>query len=204
LFLDNDVVLTPGWLERMLYLVELDGRTSCVGACADRASHGQEVAYSGPTDFDSVAAFARSHAAINARKNRVMASLASFCLLVRREVLDAIGGFDERFSPWGFEDDDFTLRAFAAGFTNRIALDVFVRHDTYAGAKLERHVALLERNWRLFAEKWGLGSARYGDLSGLKDFDHRTFTREELFVPFATAPAAALPNSKAVEEAANA
>lgn len=200
-FLDNDVVLTPGWLERMLHSVELDGRTGCVGACADRASHGQEVAYTGSTDPDSLAAFARSHAAINSRKTRVTVTLASFCILVRREVLDAIGGFDERFSPWGFEDDDFTLRAFAAGFTNRIALDVFVRHDTYAGAKLERHVALLQANWRRFAEKWGLEPERYGDIAGLADLDQRSLTRAELFCPFADEPAAALPEPQPAEEA---
>jgi GT2 family glycosyltransferase len=66
-------------------------------------------------------------------------------------LIERIGGFDERFSPWGFEDDDFTLRAFAAGWWNRIALDVFVHHDTYVGPKLERHTQLLERKWRLFA-----------------------------------------------------
>ncbi|MBI5431760.1 MAG: glycosyltransferase family 2 protein [Planctomycetes bacterium] len=201
-FLDNDIVLTPAWLERMLYFVELDGRTGCVGACADRASHGQEVAYSGPTDFDSVAAFARSHGAMNARKTKVMATLASFCILVRREVLDTIGGFDERFSPWGFEDDDYTLRAFAAGFTNRIALDVFVRHDTYSGAKLQRHVALLERNWKHFAAKWGLDPGRYGDLSGLQDLDHRTYTRDQLFCAFAEGPVGALPVQKTVSQPA--
>jgi GT2 family glycosyltransferase len=59
-FIDNDIVVTPDWLERLIFHVEVDSQTGCVAACADRASHGQEVAYDGPHDFDSLAAFARA------------------------------------------------------------------------------------------------------------------------------------------------
>jgi len=34
---------------------------------------------------------------------------------------ERIGGFDERFSPWGFEDDDFSLRVHLAGYRARLA-----------------------------------------------------------------------------------
>ncbi len=189
-FLDNDIVLTPNWLERMLFHAEIDANTACVGACADRASHGQQLEYRGATDFDSLARFARSNAGMNHRRSKLVGTLASFCILVKRSTLDEIGGFDERFSPWGFEDDDYTLRALFAGRFNRIALDVFVRHDSYDGPKLERHTALLERNWKLFAQKWGLGDAPYGDFSAIEAARRRNWTREELYVPVGTiAPA---------------
>lgn len=41
--------------------------------------------------------------------------LASSCLVVRADLVHLIGGFDERFSPWGYEDDDFIHRALRAG-----------------------------------------------------------------------------------------
>jgi FkbM family methyltransferase len=167
-FLDNDVVVTPGWLERMLYHAEVDPASGCVGACADRASHGQEVEYRGATDPASLERFARERASGFHRQSRAGANLASFCLLVKRPALDAIGGFDEAFSPWGFEDDDYTFRACFAGFHSRVALDVFVHHDTYVGPKLERHSRLLKENWRKFAAKWDLGEAEYGDFSGIE------------------------------------
>jgi len=189
-FLDNDVVVTPGWLRRLLFHAAARPAAGCVGACADRASHGQTVDYDGPMDPAALAEFAERRARAHDRTSKRALTMASFCLLVKREVIQEIGGFDERFSPWGFEDDDLTLRAALAGFENRIALDVFVRHDAYAGPKLERHTRLLQQNWRRFAEKYGLGDAAYGDVSGLEEALRR-FDRKGLYVPLPAAPGAA-------------
>ena len=38
------------------------------------------------------------------------------CMLIRRDVLFALKGFDEVFNPYGFEDVDFSLRARKKGF----------------------------------------------------------------------------------------
>lgn len=190
-YMDNDIVLTPEWLERLLHHAEVDPRSGCVAACADRASHRQDVPYEGPTDFDSLCDVSRVVARRHHRESRPAITLASFLMLVRRSVVDAIGGFDEAFSPWGFEDDDFTFRAHAAGFWNRIALDVFVHHDTYVGPKLERHTRLLAQNWGRFARKWGLGDASHGDMTALVDVRERTWSRAELHCALPDDPAPA-------------
>jgi GT2 family glycosyltransferase len=195
--MDNDAIVTPGWLERLLHHAQVDGRSGCIGPLSDRAAHGQQIPYSGACDLASLTAFAHGHAQRNQRRSRLQNILTSFLLLMRREVLDTIGGFDERFSPWGFEDDDFTLRAALAGFRNRCALDVFVRHEHYGGAKAARHSELLARNWARFAEKWsGQANATYGDYRFIEPALQRSFARDELFVPLNGAPAeppAALP-----------
>jgi GT2 family glycosyltransferase len=167
-FMDNDVVVTPGWLARLARHMELDPFAACVGPLADRAAHGQEVA------FDAAQGSPDARADEIARANpggfRLASLLSSFLVLVRREALEAVGGFDERFSPWGFEDDDLTLRCVLAGFHNRVALDTFVRHASYGSDadKARRHAALLDANWRRFAQKWGLAQdAPHGDYAGL-------------------------------------
>jgi GT2 family glycosyltransferase len=111
--------------------------------------------------------------------------MTSFCMLVRRGVVDEIGGFDERFSPWGFEDDDFSLRASLAGFRNRVALDVFVRHEHYgSGKKTAKHGELLVRNWSRFAAKWGAaGDAPYASYSSIRPALEREFARADYHVP---------------------
>ena len=167
-FLDNDAFVTPGWLARMLWHLDVDPLAACVGPLSDRAAHGQQIAYEGTSDPADLAACAERVAREGDRRGRRALLLSSFCLLVRRSVVDRVGGFDERFSPWGFEDDDFTLRAALAGSHNRVALDVFVRHEAYQGAKLERHGALLAENWARFRDKWGLpADAAHGDYAGL-------------------------------------
>ncbi len=192
-FLDNDVVPTRDWLHRLLFHAEVDGRSGCVGPLTNRAGHNQEIPYAGTPAIEDLEHFAAERAREHDRKFRYQTLMTSFCWLVRREVVDEIGGFDERFSPWGFEDDDFSMRAALAGFRNRIALDVFVRHDHYGGKKAQVHSELLARNWSRFAEKWaGSGDAFYGDYAALQPALKRQFTRAEYHVPI-SAPASPLP-----------
>jgi GT2 family glycosyltransferase len=91
-----------------------------------------------------------------------------FCLFVRREVFDVIGGLDERFGIGNYEDDDVSLRARKAGFRLRIAGDVFVHHygsRTFA-ARAEGYDDVLERNRRLFDEKWRAEGIRAEERKG--------------------------------------
>lgn len=199
-FLDDDVVVTPHWLSRLLRHAAVDGKSGCVGPVADRAAHNQQVPYDGGDDPAALAAFAearyRAKPFSGVRRNM----LASFCLLVRREVIDAIGGFDERFSPWGFEDDDFTLRAALAGFRSRLAQDVFVRHVDYGGAKRVRHHELLQRNWTRFAAKWaGDTTLEHGDYGAIETALVGGRDRESLYIPYRTPPAA-LPAERTPQE----
>lgn len=168
-FLDNDVVVTPGWLGRLLWHAEIDAHAACVGPVTDRAAHGQAVEFTGGDAGRD--AFAAERARTHARQFKHASLLSSYCVLVKRAVLERLGGFDPAFSPWGFEDDDFTLRAALEGRHNRIALDVFVQHKAYrTQAKVDRHNALLERNWERFRAKWGLPArAARGDYAGLAD-----------------------------------
>jgi tetratricopeptide (TPR) repeat protein len=84
--------------------------------------------------------------------------VAFFCTLIKRKVVTEIGGLDERYSPGNFEDDDYCLRAQAAGFKTVIAKDVFVHHygsKSFGANGLAKYQASLEKNRAVFVEKWG-------------------------------------------------
>lgn len=52
-----------------------------------------------------------------------------FCMGIRREVVEAIGKFDEERFPFGYgEENDYCFRAEDAGFSCSIALDTYVWH----------------------------------------------------------------------------
>lgn len=198
--MDNDARVSPGWLRRLLHHAQVDAKSGCVGPVSDRAAHGQQVPFDGATDAASLATYSARWGEANDRKGRPQNILTSFLLLFRRELVDTIGGFDERFSPWGFEDDDFTLRAALAGFRNRVALDVFVRHETYDDAtKSARHNELLARNWSRFSEKWaGNTNVPYGDYKAIEPCLTGGVERERLYVPLDTpqaTPPAPFPSS---------
>ena len=82
---------------------------------------------------------------------------AAAALLLRRNVFEQVGAFDERFTPAWFEDVDYCRRLAAAG--KRIDVVPAARARHFGGASLE-HVGFAEfvdhwyRNMHLYARKW--------------------------------------------------
>jgi GT2 family glycosyltransferase len=69
---------------------------------------------------------------------------AGFALLARREVLMAVGGFDEGYNPYGWEEVDFSLRVRKAGFAIRYVPSAVVHHAGGSPGR-GRGVAVYER-----------------------------------------------------------
>src|SRR5205085_5527477 len=110
-FLNNDTVLTPGWLDGLVRCALHDWpHVGLVGPVTNGAPEPQGVAadYRDLADLEPFAARRR-----RAFAGRVLPvkRLTGFCLLARREVLDRLGPLDERYGVGFFEDDDLCLRA---------------------------------------------------------------------------------------------
>jgi len=142
LWLNNDTVPGPGWLEGLLGALDSDPRIAGVGPTTDHMAPPAQIA--GPC------ASRREPEAEDA------VFLGGFCFLVRRTAVERVGNLDERFL-WGWEDMDYCLRLVHAGFRLALARGVFVRHEG------NRTIALMpaaERrrtdlwNRRLILEKW--------------------------------------------------
>lgn len=158
--LNNDTIVTPGWLEGLTAPLLADKSTGLTGPVSNRVSGPQQIP-TNYTDDEAMLQFARTWSVQNAGQTQPANRLVGFCLAFRRDVLDAIGGLDEKFGSGNFEDDDFCLRAKFAGFGNCIARSVFIHHtgsQTFKGAKIDYREAML-RNWNYFISKWQFGSA---------------------------------------------
>lgn len=158
LLLNNDTIVTEGWLTRMLQVMKMHPDVGVVGPMSNYVSGPQlvrGVSYEGLEGLDAFAArWAQSHDGQSREATRVV----GFCLLTRKEVIARIGGLDEQFGSGNFEDDDFCIRAFQVGFLARIALDAFVHHtgsQTFKTAKIDYRQSLM-RNWELFKRKWNI------------------------------------------------
>lgn len=157
LLLNNDTIVTSGWLGRMQAVFTRHPDVGLVGPVTNNISGPQkiETGYHNRAEMDSFAAqWITEHTAQTGEFPR----LVGFCLLVRRAVIDRIGGLDERYGSGNFEDDDFCLRATALGFKARVAVDSFVHHtgsQTFKALGIDYNHSL-DKNWELFKSKWGI------------------------------------------------
>jgi hypothetical protein len=113
-------------------------------------------------DLEEMHAFARRWRDEHRGQWFTVPKLSGFCILMKREVYDSIGGLDERFGLGLFNDDDLAERARRAGVALAVALDLFVHHfgsRTFAGNGIDAE-RLLEENARRYAAKWGQGTPR--------------------------------------------
>ncbi len=127
---NNDVLVTPSWLQRLTYCVDQKlpmGEFGLVGP-ATNFSAGRQQVPNARYDFDKLDEFAKQFADMNHGNWQEVGALKGFCFMIKREVYEALGGFDERFSPGGFDDDAYCLDARAKGWKSVVAGDTFVHH----------------------------------------------------------------------------
>jgi len=130
--------------------------------------------------------FATEFSKRNTGKAKRIMRVVGFCMLIKRAVVDKVGGLDVRYGLGNFEDDDFSLRAALAGFESWMAEDCFIHHfgnRTFIGAKID-YSESLTKNWAIFKNKWGLPTdlqlgAKYNWAQILK----KGFVREKHFCP---------------------
>ncbi len=156
--MNNDVVVTENWLTKMLAIAESKDEIGIVGPISNHVSGVQIDKNTKYNSIEEMHKYAQTISELNKNSTLEFPRVVFFCTLIKRSVLDKIGGLDERFYPGNFEDDDFCLRAQIAGFKSVIARDVFIHHfgsKSFTADGNEKYAKLLETNKRKFIEKWG-------------------------------------------------
>ncbi|WP_336154799.1 MULTISPECIES: glycosyltransferase [unclassified Bacillus (in: firmicutes)] len=165
LFLNNDTVVTNQWLEPMIKLLYQDDKIGMVGPVSNYVSGPQQVPVN-YTKVEEIEDFSRLYCLQQRGRSKAVLRLVGFCLLVKKKVLDQVGGFDERFVGGSFEDDDLSLRVLQAGYQLKIALDSFVHHHghaTFTGNPDLSISQLYEENRQRFIDKWKVDVTTFFD-----------------------------------------
>jgi GT2 family glycosyltransferase len=156
-FLNNDTLVTLGWLQGLLAYLQDDPAVGMVGPVTN--STGNEaripVNYSTPAEMEEFAVRLAKSMKGHAFDIR---SLALYCVMLRAREFQELGGLDERFGTGMFEDEDLALRYSQAGFRVICADDVFIHHfwrASFRKMSSPEYQALFDGNRRKFEEKWG-------------------------------------------------
>lgn len=155
--LNNDTLVAPTWLGLLEHLA--NPGVGLLGPVTNRIGNEAEV----ETDYRTYGGFLKAAAQRRETERGARTPLgmaAMFCLAFRRDVFTRLGPLDETFGSGLFEDDDYAMRAHAAGLGVFCAEDVLVHHFGEASfgdlAPSGDYARLFEANRRRFEEKWGV------------------------------------------------
>jgi GT2 family glycosyltransferase len=169
-FLNNDTLPTPGWLEKMIGLAEGDPQIGIVGCKLlypeGRIQHIGVVFGKNRNPRHLYRGFQAD--ILPAKVCREYQAVTGACLLLRREIFSSVGGMNEIYLN-SYEDMDLCLKVRAKGYRIMVCTDSIVYH--FEGMSEGRRAHDF-RNAALFKARWAdqieVDLDRWHSLDGLQ------------------------------------
>lgn len=183
--LNNDVIVTGGWLEALLGAFDRIPGLGVSAPLSNNIAGHQQTADSVYGNLDEMQAYARRRYERHRGEGYLTDRVIGFCMCIDRRVIEEIGGIDEGFGVGNFEDDDFCIRVRAAGYKIYVCTDSFIHHfgsKTFEANNVDWQTTMA-RNWIRFARKWGYKEAGFGGSYKPLQAIAGGFDRARHFVP---------------------
>ena len=147
--LNNDILVTDGWLEEMIRVAAENPVVGIVNPSSNNFG----------LRFGRGATLEQFAGALKSQTGRwtEMNSCIGFCMLIKREVIEKIGYLDESYGYAYFEDTDFSRRAQAAGYKCAMAKGCYVYHaEGKSGRFLKNKDEAFRKSAGIFRGRWGM------------------------------------------------
>jgi GT2 family glycosyltransferase/tetratricopeptide (TPR) repeat protein/MoaA/NifB/PqqE/SkfB family radical SAM enzyme len=151
-FLNNDTIVQPGWLEEMVACATKDEKIGAVGAKLlypdDTIQHAGVVFSKRKLVYHIYQHYDKDHPAVN--KERTFQAVTAACMLIKKNIFLALGAFDEAYLN-GYEDVDLCFKLREQGYKvvyNPRAVVYHLESQTPG-----RHDRGLD-NSQIFRERW--------------------------------------------------
>lgn len=171
ILLNSDTIVSADWLDRMLECAESDERIGIVSPLSNTASWqsvpeiescGDWASNDLPDDI-SIQLMAKLIGKYSCRCYPIIPFLNGFCLLIKREVINQIGFFDEdRFGEGYGEENDYCIRARKAKWKLAVADDVYIYHKQSRSYSNDKRKKLCDRAGKILIEKHGIQEVSRG------------------------------------------
>lgn len=155
--LNNDTVVTEGWILTLLHHLSDHPEIGLLGAVTNNIGNEAQIKidYAG---LDEMPKSARAYTLTHLGELLFLRTVAFFCVMMPRRTYTLCGPISEEYGTGFFEDDDYCRKVEEAGLKIACAEDVFIHHHLSASfnkmRKNERQ-ALFDRNRAIYEKRWG-------------------------------------------------
>ncbi|AEH46347.1 glycosyltransferase [Parageobacillus thermoglucosidasius] len=157
ILLNNDTVVTRGWITGLLKHFENNHKLGLVGPVTN--SIGNEAMIK--TDYNTLEdmdIFAYNYTTKHMGEvYKDIRTLAMFCVAISKSTFETVGFLDENYKVGMFEDDDYSFATLKAGYEIACAEDVFIHHfGSISFKKLENkeYKKIFDNNKKYYEKKW--------------------------------------------------
>jgi glycosyltransferase involved in cell wall biosynthesis len=156
--LESGALVGPAWLTYLLAALNADPhRNGLAGPSTNRAWNAQCAfprAGGEPADVAQTAREAARRFGFTTHTLEPLYSLADFCYVVRREVVEAVGAADERYGLGPCWEMDYNIRAARAGFRGVWACAAYVHRAPCTTRRQREEVQRFEASKHLYQDKF--------------------------------------------------
>lgn len=146
--LNNDTVVTEGWLSEMMGVLNSSGDIGLVNPSSNTL--GQRPLNGEPMELYAAKLKKESGKFVE------LGAAVGFCMLIKKEVISRIGLFDEIYGMGNFEDTDFSRRAVKEGYRCVRACGAYVYHrENLSFNRIKTFEEDFKRNREIFEFRWG-------------------------------------------------
>ncbi|MBI1976642.1 MAG: glycosyltransferase family 2 protein [Candidatus Omnitrophica bacterium] len=148
--ISNDVVMTDGWLSELIRIADRLPEIGLVNPVSTNFGF-----Y--PPNENKINEYALRLTRHEKGKWQELGSCIGFCFLIKREVLEGVGLFDEVYGMAYYEDADLSKRAQAAGYLCALAQGSYVYHEQGESfGKQQQKSQLFLKNEKIFYSRWNM------------------------------------------------
>ena len=147
---NNDLIFTKGWLKEIMDVFDKDKNIGVINPNSNNlgVSPGKDISLESFTDK------------LKEKKRGVFVEMPyciGFCMVIRKQVIETIGGLSDEFYPMFFEDTDYSLKASRAGYLIGAAKASYVVHNEHSstGKIGNKKEEIFCNSKETFIKKWG-------------------------------------------------
>lgn len=158
ILLNSDTIVTKGWVDKMIRCAYSKKEIATVTPMSNAATlcSVPEFLQDNPIPegytIDEMAQLVED---CSLRRYPRISVAVGFCMYIKREVIDQMGGFDAKAFGKGYgEENDYCYRAEIRGYTHNMCDDTFIYHKGTASFDSEEKKRLIEEHEKILRQRY--------------------------------------------------